>query len=130
VAIDKLPFETPGPVERARQAALGRRAFHDLVVPEMTLKLKQGFGRLIRTQADRGVVAILDPRLWTERYGRGIVEALPDAQVVVRIEQVQEFFGVREAANTEGACRRRDDVRPADAVDRVGRGRMFLPVGK
>lgn len=129
VAIDKLPFEAPGPVERARQEALGKRAFRELVVPEATLKLKQGFGRLIRRGTDRGVVAILDPRLWTERYGRRIVEALPDARVVVRIEDVREFYGEREEAAADGQ-RARDDVRPADAVERVGRGRMYLPAAR
>ena len=93
VAIDKLPFEAPGPVERARQDAAGSRAFIDLVVPEATLKLKQGFGRLIRSTSDRGVVAILDPRLWTARYGRRIVEALPDAMVATDIDSVRSFYG-------------------------------------
>jgi ATP-dependent DNA helicase DinG len=96
VAIDKIPFEAPGPVERARQEAAGPRAFFTLAVPEATLRLKQGFGRLIRSQSDRGVVAILDPRLWSERYGRQIVEALPDARVVTDIEAVRAFYQERE----------------------------------
>jgi ATP-dependent DNA helicase DinG len=95
VAIDKIPFDAPGPVEQARQDAVGPRAFHQLVVPEATLRLKQGFGRLIRTSSDRGVVALLDPRLWAERYGQGIVEALPDARVVTSIDDVRGFYGKR-----------------------------------
>ncbi len=92
VVIDKLPFAQPGPVEQARQEAWGRRAFIDLVVPEATLRLKQGFGRLIRTSSDRGVVAILDPRLWEKPYGRRIAAALPDARVVSSLEVVRSFF--------------------------------------
>ena len=62
VVIDKLPFAQPSPVEQARVAEAGPRAFVDLTLPEVTLRLKQGFGRLIRTRSDYGVVAILDPR--------------------------------------------------------------------
>jgi len=92
VAIDKIPFEAPGPVEKARQDAAGKRAFLSLVVPEATLRLKQGFGRLLRSRTDHGVVALLDPRLWTQRYGLQIVDALPDATVTTSIDDVRAFF--------------------------------------
>jgi len=92
VVIDKIPFASPSPVEQARQDAAGRRAFIELSVPEACLRLRQGFGRLIRTRTDHGVVALLDPRLWTKGYGRKIIAALPDATVVTSIDDVEAFF--------------------------------------
>lgn len=124
VAIDKIPFEAPGPVEKARQEAAGPRAFFSLVVPEATLRLKQGFGRLIRRQSDRGVVALLDPRLWMERYGVNIVEALPDARVVTDIEDVRAFYRPHGGASQERQ-RRRDNAAPADSNGRRGSERMY-----
>jgi ATP-dependent DNA helicase DinG len=92
LVIDKIPFAQPTPVEMARQGAAGRNAFLELSVPEATLKLKQGFGRLIRSCSDYGVVAMLDPRLWLKGYGRRIVGALPDARVVRSVGEVRAFF--------------------------------------
>ncbi|AZF90332.1 MAG: Rad3-related DNA helicase [Phage 5P_3] len=92
VIIDKIPFAQPTPVQKAREAQLGKRAFVDLSIPEATLALKQGFGRLIRTRSDWGVVAILDPRLWVEAYGRRILAALPNAQVVTSMADVEQFY--------------------------------------
>jgi len=92
VVIDKLPFAQPTPVEQARSAEAGPRAFIELCVPEVTLRLKQGFGRLIRTRHDYGVVAILDPRLWLMPYGRRILGSLPDALVVRDMREVTAFF--------------------------------------
>ena len=92
VVIDKIPFASPSPVEQARQDAAGRRAFIELSVPEACLRLRQGFGRLIRTRTDHGVVALLDPRLWQKGYGRKIIAALPDATVVTSIAEVRSFF--------------------------------------
>lgn len=124
VAIDKIPFEAPGPVEKARQEAAGPRAFFELAVPEATLRLKQGFGRLIRSQSDRGVVALLDPRLWSERYGVQIVEALPDATVVMEIDAVRAFYG-RQEYKAQGSRRAYDDRAPANSDGRRGIERMF-----
>ena len=92
LVIDKIPFAQPSPVEQARQDAAGRRAFIELSVPEACLRLRQGFGRLIRTRTDHGVVALLDPRLWQKGYGRKIVAALPDAMVATSIAEVRDFF--------------------------------------
>ena len=92
VVIDKIPFPQPTPVEIARQAGYGREAFMRLQVPEAMLKLKQGFGRLIRSRNDFGVVAMLDPRLWLKGYGHKIVNALPDALVVRSIGEVAQFY--------------------------------------
>ena len=81
VLIDKLPFPPPNdPLIEARvkrlQAA-GRDAFNDCFVAEAAVSLKQGAGRLIRTESDRGLLVICDPRLNTARYGRRLIDALP-----------------------------------------------------
>jgi ATP-dependent DNA helicase DinG len=62
--------------------AAGGQPFFDYQVPQAVIKLKQGFGRLIRTRRDRGRVAILDPRVLTKQYGRTFLESLPDCRRV------------------------------------------------
>jgi ATP-dependent DNA helicase DinG len=96
LVIDKLPFPAPGdPLVEARCeriAADGGDWFSDYSLPAAVLQLRQGFGRLIRTHSDRGVVAILDPRLRTRSYGRTFVEALPPCRIVAEREQVAGFL--------------------------------------
>lgn len=84
VIIDKVPFPPPNdPIFKAKEARLGdKKAFFILSVPSAIIKLKQGFGRLVRTQADRGVVAILDSRIHGKGYGKQILRALPPATLV------------------------------------------------
>lgn len=78
VIIDKIPFTSPSdPVEKAIQDALGRSAFFRRNLPHAVMMLKQGVGRLIRTETDRGLVVLLDPRFRTKSYGRDIMAALP-----------------------------------------------------
>ena len=81
VVIDKLPFASPeDPQVRARSQYLqsqGINAFRDYQLPEAALALKQGVGRLIRSEEDRGVVMICDPRLLTRGYGRALLASLP-----------------------------------------------------
>lgn len=100
VVVDKLPFPVPTePLTEARCnliKAEGGSDFSAYTVPVMTLILKQAFGRLIRHRDDRGVVAILDPRLLTKGYGKGILNSLPPAQRMTSIEQVQSFFKALE----------------------------------
>ena len=60
----------------------GGNPFRDYQLPDAVIKLRQGFGRLIRTQRDRGIVVILDPRVKTKPYGRVFLESLPDCTVV------------------------------------------------
>ena len=87
VVITRLPFEVPShPLHVARRSlaeSRGRDPFKELSLPQAALKLKQGFGRLIRRSTDRGVVAILDSRVRTRRYGRSLVEGLPPARIEV-----------------------------------------------
>jgi ATP-dependent DNA helicase DinG len=93
VVLVKIPFGTPGePVYDERCRRLGDRWFKDLALPSAILQLRQGFGRLIRSAEDRGVVAILDKRLVTSSYGRTIVSSLPEMDIVHRVEEVKRFF--------------------------------------
>jgi ATP-dependent DNA helicase DinG len=97
VIIDKLPFASPGdPVTAARIEAIkasGGDAFATYQVPLAILALQQGLGRLIRHRMDRGVLAILDPRLRTMGYGRRFLDSLPPAPVTQDLGAVERFFG-------------------------------------
>jgi Rad3-related DNA helicase len=66
--------------------------FGNYVLPQAVLRLKQGLGRLLRTHADRGVMAILDTRLHTKSYGNLVINALPPARITENLKDVQRFF--------------------------------------
>jgi len=96
VIVDKLPFASPAePVTAARIEAItarGDSAFDQYQLPLAILTLAQGLGRLIRHRQDRGVLAVLDPRIRSKGYGARFLEALPPAPVVTRLEEITRFF--------------------------------------
>jgi len=93
VIVVKMPFGSPGdPVYDERCRRLGDGWFGDLALPQAILMLRQGFGRLIRSAEDYGVVAILDSRLLTSSYGRIIISSLPDMNMSNNLDDVQRFF--------------------------------------
>jgi ATP-dependent DNA helicase DinG len=97
VIIDRLPFAVPNdPVVAARIHAIdesGGNAFFDYQVPSAVITLKQGFGRLIRSLHDRGLLALLDNRILKKQYGRVFVQSLPPYKRTVELSKVEAFFG-------------------------------------
>ncbi len=96
VIITKLPFSVPDePVTEARMETLersGKNPFYHYQIPQAIILLKQGFGRLIRTKTDRGVVAILDSRLRTKGYGVQFLKSLPECKMTSSLNDVERFF--------------------------------------
>jgi len=94
--IDKLPFDSPGdPVVSARIEAIrsrGGNPFMDYQVPSAVITLKQGLGRLIRKESDRGILSILDVRILTSRYGRFFLESLPPVPITHDLTDIERFF--------------------------------------
>ncbi len=97
VIIDRLPFAVPSdPVVAARVKAIdngGGNAFYEYQVPSAVITLKQGFGRLIRSLHDRGLLALLDNRILKKQYGKVFVESLPRYARTTDLRKVEEFFG-------------------------------------
>ena len=98
VIIDRLPFAVPSdPVVAARVRSIdaeGGNAFFQYQVPAAVITLKQGFGRLIRSLDDRGLLALLDNRILKKTYGRVFVESLPDYRRTTDMREVEQFFGI------------------------------------
>jgi len=96
VIIDKLPFAVPtDPIVAARQRYIedsGGSSFHEYSVPQAIIALKQGLGRLIRSTSDRGVLAVLDPRLRTKAYGQTFLRSLPPCRTTSRIDDLVKMF--------------------------------------
>lgn len=97
VIIDRIPFQVPDdPVYEAKCEALKESGqgswFGELALPYAIMRLKQGVGRLIRTKSDRGIVAILDPRLTRKTYGRTILECLPPMRVVRNLKGIESLY--------------------------------------
>jgi ATP-dependent DNA helicase DinG len=97
VIVDKLPFAVPtDPIVAARQRYIedeGGSSFFEYSVPQAIISLKQGLGRLIRSTTDRGVLAVLDPRLRTKAYGRTFLKSLPQCRVTSQIGDLARIFG-------------------------------------
>ncbi|MBI4875482.1 MAG: ATP-dependent DNA helicase [Acidobacteria bacterium] len=98
VIIDKLPFAVPSdPVVEARIRSIrdeGGNPFYDYQIPQAALALKQGFGRLIRSRTDRGLLVLLDNRITRQRYGQVFFDSLPDYAFTTEIGDVEKFFNV------------------------------------
>jgi len=96
VIIDKLPFAVPtDPVVAARQRhieEMGGSSFYEYSVPQAVISLKQGLGRLIRSTSDRGVLAVLDPRLRTKVYGQQFLKSLPPCRITSKIDELYSVF--------------------------------------
>ncbi len=102
VIIDKLPFAVPSdPIVAARQRHIeeqGGSSFYEYSVPQAIISLKQGLGRLIRSTTDRGVLAVLDPRLRTKGYGQTFLQSLPPCRVTSKIDDLARVFEAYQAA--------------------------------
>jgi ATP-dependent DNA helicase DinG len=96
VIIDKLPFAVPSdPIIAARQRSIddqGGSSFNEYSVPQAVINLKQGLGRLIRSTTDRGVLAVLDPRLKTKMYGKTFLKSLPPCRITSNVDDLVGFF--------------------------------------
>jgi ATP-dependent DNA helicase DinG len=96
VVIDKLPFAPPNdPVVQARVRAVeaaGGDGFSDLQVPAAALALRQGFGRLVRSRKDRGLVALLDRRVVTRGYGKAFLATLPSCPLLSTVEEARAWW--------------------------------------
>jgi len=103
VIIDKLPFAVPSdPIIAARQRHIeeqGGSSFYEYSVPQAIISLKQGLGRLLRGTTDRGVLAVLDPRLRTKMYGQSFLKSLPPCRITSHIEDLERFFAAESAAS-------------------------------
>ncbi len=101
VIIDKLPFAVPSdPIVAARQRYIeeqGGSSFYEYSVPQAIISLKQGLGRLIRSTTDRGVLAVLDPRLRTKMYGQTFLQSLPPCRVTSDVDELWRVFEARAA---------------------------------
>jgi ATP-dependent DNA helicase DinG len=117
VIVDRLPFAVPSdPIVAARVRALqeeGRNPFSDFQVPQAVLALKQGFGRLIRTKTDRGVLALLDSRISRMPYGKIFLESLPRYRTTQDLTEVERFL----SATPEVESTTKDSKRAARAWD-------------
>ncbi len=100
VVLEKIPFQVPtDPLVRARDEACRQRGgnpFMELHVPSAAINLKQGFGRLIRSSTDRGIVALLDDRIVTKGYGKRLLSALPPASRAEHLDAVRDFWAEAE----------------------------------
>jgi ATP-dependent DNA helicase DinG len=118
VIVDRLPFAVPSdPIVAARVRALqeeGRNPFSEFQVPQAVLALKQGFGRLIRTKTDRGVLALLDTRISRMPYGKIFLESLPRYRKTQDVAEVERFLSAKAAPGVASTGKH---------TDRAGRGR-------
>jgi ATP-dependent DNA helicase DinG len=106
VVIDKIPFSVPSdPIVAARIRHLnesGSNAFYEYQIPEAIILLKQGFGRLIRSREDHGILALLDKRIITRKYGRAFLKSLPPSPITHDFNNLRNFLDLYESLNSRG----------------------------
>jgi ATP-dependent DNA helicase DinG len=106
VVLEKIPFLVPSdPLVRARSLSLeaqGRNPFTEYALPAAAIALKQGFGRLIRSSRDTGIVALLDERLHRRGYGQRLLASLPPARRATRLDDVEQFWASLKQGTTVG----------------------------
>jgi ATP-dependent DNA helicase DinG len=99
VVVMRLPFSVPDdPLQRRFSDQIrekGGNPFYDLSLPEAILKLRQGFGRLIRTMKDRGIFVVMDKRIISKSYGRIIRSSLPGMKMTDSLETVRRFYNAK-----------------------------------
>ena len=94
VVIDRVPFPVPDdPVIKRLSERAGKDWFRAVSLPKAQVALRQGAGRLMRRDTDRGVIALLDPRLRKKSWGKAILASLPEAPVTGSLREVEHFFG-------------------------------------
>ncbi len=99
VVIDRIPFETPNdPIVDAMSERLGKKYFKEIAIPRAAIKLRQGFGRLIRASGDRGCVVLLDRRLTDKPYGRLLLASLPETARSRSLQDVGRFLAHNDAS--------------------------------
>src|SRR5205807_8843157 len=105
--IDKLPFASPAePIVAARIDRLraeGQDPFYRYQLPQAALALKQGFGRLIRSATDRGIVAVLDARMTRKGYGRVFIDSLPPCRILRSPAEAADFWTGESCKGATGA---------------------------
>jgi ATP-dependent DNA helicase DinG len=108
VIIDKLPFAVPtDPIVAARQRFIddhGGSSFYEYSIPNAVISLKQGIGRLIRSASDKGVLAILDPRLNTKGYGKVFLNSLPKMKITSNLKEVATIFEQKTEVTNDVEC--------------------------
>ncbi|PIE18995.1 MAG: helicase [Proteobacteria bacterium] len=126
VVIDKLPFAPPGdPMVDARISAVeadGGDPFIAYQVPNAILTLKQGVGRLIRHRGDRGIIAVLDPRLSTKRYGHMFIDSLPPARHTYDLELLGQWWRTLSAPAPVDSLETRAQIQPRAPIKGWGPG--------
>lgn len=112
VILVKLPFSVPSDPIQITQMEMekdkNRNPFITIQIPEMIIKLKQGIGRLIRTETDKGIIAILDPRIYTKQYGNLVLKSLPESTIVnsfLDLEKYYQLYIQRESYATSESLR-------------------------
>jgi ATP-dependent DNA helicase DinG len=123
VIIDKIPFPMPSdPVQEAISESYGKEGFHKHSIPHAITHLKQGVGRLIRSESDKGLLVLLDPRMRSAGYAKKILSALPGYSYAAQADEIEEFMATIDlsSSNGEPETPRAELVDPLPTADDLG----------